>query len=202
MGWFSKSTDGFFLSTITPAGIELSQYLGVVNGEAIIGANIFRDMFSSVRAKILAAFGRVFTSMHSSEPIPEMWNKDVMRGAWAEIGASTERYYQPGKFTTFHGYEYTSGPDEQNLHRIVLFRGSQVPDLPFGTMNSPNPEKLWEWLDGLRGKGIVAHGGTGDHLVELQVVLPPAPDDDFVKAVTDWEAKHPYNPRAGLGEQS
>jgi uncharacterized protein YbjQ (UPF0145 family) len=49
MGWFSKSTDGFFLSTTTPPGIELKQYLGVVNGEAIIGANIFRDMFSSVR---------------------------------------------------------------------------------------------------------------------------------------------------------
>ena len=49
MGWFSKPTDGFFLSTTTPPGIDLSQYLGVVNGEAIIGANIFRDMFSSVR---------------------------------------------------------------------------------------------------------------------------------------------------------
>jgi uncharacterized protein YbjQ (UPF0145 family) len=49
MGWFSKSTDQFFLSTTLPEGIALSQYLGVVNGEAIIGANIFRDMFSSVR---------------------------------------------------------------------------------------------------------------------------------------------------------
>ncbi len=49
MGWFSKGDDGFFLSTTTPPGIETSQYLGVVNGEAIIGANIFRDMFSSVR---------------------------------------------------------------------------------------------------------------------------------------------------------
>ncbi len=48
MGWFSKSDD-FFLSTTTPPGIALDQYLGVVNGEAIIGANIFRDMFSSVR---------------------------------------------------------------------------------------------------------------------------------------------------------
>lgn len=48
MGWFSKSTN-FFLSTTTPPNIELNQYLGVVNGEAIIGANIFRDMFSSVR---------------------------------------------------------------------------------------------------------------------------------------------------------
>lgn len=49
MGWFSKSTDGFFLSTTTPPDIALSQYLGVVNGETVIGANIFRDMFSSVR---------------------------------------------------------------------------------------------------------------------------------------------------------
>lgn len=27
----------------------MGQFLGIVNGEAIIGANIFRDMFSSVR---------------------------------------------------------------------------------------------------------------------------------------------------------
>lgn len=49
MGWFSKSTDNFFLSTTTPDGIAQSQYLGIVNGEAVIGANIFRDMFASVR---------------------------------------------------------------------------------------------------------------------------------------------------------
>ena len=49
MGWFSKNDDAFFLSTTTPPEIGSSQYLGVVNGEAIIGANIFRDMFSSVR---------------------------------------------------------------------------------------------------------------------------------------------------------
>jgi uncharacterized protein YbjQ (UPF0145 family) len=49
VGWFSKRTDAFFLSTTTPEGIGLNQYLGVVNGEAIIGANIFRDMFSAVR---------------------------------------------------------------------------------------------------------------------------------------------------------
>jgi uncharacterized protein YbjQ (UPF0145 family) len=49
MGWFSKSDKDFFLSTTTPEGITRAQYVGVVNGEAIIGANIFRDMFSSVR---------------------------------------------------------------------------------------------------------------------------------------------------------
>ena len=55
MGWFSKKDDGFFLATITPPGIEASQCLGIVNGEAIIGANIFRDMFSSVRDVVAAS---------------------------------------------------------------------------------------------------------------------------------------------------
>ena len=51
MGWFSKKDDTFFLATIVPEGhgVKIDKYLGVVNGEAIIGANIFRDMFSSVR---------------------------------------------------------------------------------------------------------------------------------------------------------
>src|SRR5687767_15827644 len=51
MGWFSKSDDAFFLATIVPngEGTRVGKYLGVVNGEAIIGANIFRDLFSSVR---------------------------------------------------------------------------------------------------------------------------------------------------------
>ncbi len=49
MGWFSKGKDGFFLSTTVLEGVQRSQMLGVVHGEAILGANIFRDMFSSVR---------------------------------------------------------------------------------------------------------------------------------------------------------
>ena len=52
MGWFSKKEAGFFLATVVPPagdGPRVEQYLGVVHGEAIIGANIFRDMFSSIR---------------------------------------------------------------------------------------------------------------------------------------------------------
>ena len=52
MGWFSKSSGDFFLSSVVPqgqGGAQVAQFLGLVNGEAIIDANIFRDMFSSVR---------------------------------------------------------------------------------------------------------------------------------------------------------
>jgi uncharacterized protein YbjQ (UPF0145 family) len=51
MGWFSKTDEGFFLATVVPGGegARIARFLGLVNGEAIIGANLFRDMFSSVR---------------------------------------------------------------------------------------------------------------------------------------------------------
>ena len=54
----------------------------------------------------------------------------------------------------------------------------------------------------LRGKGVPSTGGKGDHLVELQVVLPDHPDDELVACVTEWEAKHPYDPRKKQGAQS
>jgi uncharacterized protein YbjQ (UPF0145 family) len=51
MGWFSKKDDGFFLSTVMPSAdvARIEKMLGVVHGEAVIGANIFRDLFASVR---------------------------------------------------------------------------------------------------------------------------------------------------------
>ncbi len=52
MGWFSRNrNDDFFLATVTPhdEAARIDEYLGVVNGEAIIGAHILRDLFSSVR---------------------------------------------------------------------------------------------------------------------------------------------------------
>jgi DnaJ-class molecular chaperone len=48
----------------------------------------------------------------------------------------------------------------------------------------------------LRGKGVQGKA-KGDHLVELQVVLPPQPDEVLEKAVAEWEGRHPYNPRGG-----
>jgi uncharacterized protein YbjQ (UPF0145 family) len=48
-GWFSKANEDFLLATVVPPGLAIERRLGVVHGEAIIGANIFRDLFSSIR---------------------------------------------------------------------------------------------------------------------------------------------------------
>jgi len=81
----------------------------------------------------------------------------VMRSAWQEIIEATERHDDPGNFTAFIGYEYTSsGPEFQNLHRNVIFRGSAVPATPFSRFDSLNPEDLWAWMDARRNEGMEA----------------------------------------------
>jgi DnaJ-class molecular chaperone len=54
----------------------------------------------------------------------------------------------------------------------------------------------------LRGKGVPSPQGNGDHLVELQIVLPDHPDEELVRGLTEWEAKHPYDPRKRQGAQA
>jgi DnaJ-class molecular chaperone len=54
----------------------------------------------------------------------------------------------------------------------------------------------------LRGKGVASTKGHGDHLIELQIVLPDTPDDDLVQMIAAWEGKHPYDPRQRQEHQS
>jgi uncharacterized protein YbjQ (UPF0145 family) len=85
MGWFSKSDDGFFLATIVPngEGAKVEKYLGVVNGEAIIGANIFRDMFSTVRDVVGGRAGGYERALSGAR---DAALKDMMEAA-RELGA-------------------------------------------------------------------------------------------------------------------
>lgn len=54
----------------------------------------------------------------------------------------------------------------------------------------------------LRGKGVPSKAGNGDHFVELKVILPDQPDDELVQFITEWESKHPYDPRKRQGART
>lgn len=86
----------------------------------------------------------------------ELSDPAIVRGAWDDIIAAAEDFYEPGRLTTFIGYEYTLGPEGRHLHRNIIFAGSKVPAAPFSILDSDNPEDLWAWLDGLRAEGIEA----------------------------------------------
>ena len=92
---------------------------------------------------------------------------DVVRSTWRETVAAAERHYEPGRFTTFIGYEFTGSPENQNLHRNVIFRGSAVPELPFSRLDSVNPEELWAWMERNRAAGMEAiaipHNSNGSN---------------------------------------
>lgn len=98
----------------------------------------------------------------------DLLDKAIVRSTWDSIIDSAERNNAPGQFTTFIGYEYTaSGPEYENLHRNVIFNGSEHPDLPFTRLDSDNPEELWDWMDGLRAEGMemlaIPHNSNGSN---------------------------------------
>ena len=129
------------------------------------------------RSVSLAAFSRVGRSLARNEPIEMLMDESIRKNTWQRIIESANKHYQPGKFTTFPAYEYTSSPSDtailddgykaayaKNLHRNVIFKGDKVSDLPYSSLDSPNPEDLWDWMDKEREKGVtlmaIPHNGN------------------------------------------
>ena len=70
---------------------------------------------------------------------------------WAEARAAANQANEPCAFTAFIGYEWSGSPSTRNLHRNVIFRNAHVPAVPMGYMEAPEPELLWDALDGKAG---------------------------------------------------
>jgi hypothetical protein len=79
----------------------------------------------------------------------DLANDGVFKSMWSINMDAADKHYQPGKFTTLVGWEFTPTPNGANLHRIVL--SSMAPAaaktmVPFSSNDSGNPEDLWRWL--------------------------------------------------------
>ena len=97
----------------------------------------------------MMALARAFSdAIQTSES--EYLTPDSLRSSiWQEASAVADKYNEPGLFTAFVGYEWTSMITGDNLHRVVIYKddaetASQM--TPFSAQHSNDPEDLWDAL--------------------------------------------------------
>jgi hypothetical protein len=130
-----------------------AEYLGVMNMldrkdpvllETETGRRWLDWRVAGEHMKVFAEFG--LSLMESRDIIDSV---DVERTAWNRVVENAERWNDPGRFTAFIGYEWTSTPGGKNLHRNVIFadngdRASTV--IPVSSFDDPRPESLWKFM--------------------------------------------------------
>ena len=133
-----------------------AEYLGVVQGVAdgneLLTSTEAGARWSEIAQKeggLLQVFGEMVNDGATNQP--RDLGTGFARSVWQTVGEAAERHNEPGRFTAFVGYEYSSLPGGDNLHRVVIFRDG--PDrtnqvVPFGLFDSENPEDLWDYLQG------------------------------------------------------
>ncbi|PYE81291.1 uncharacterized protein YbjQ (UPF0145 family) [Pseudoroseicyclus aestuarii] len=94
MGLFGGKDGHELLITTTPTveGRPVAEYMGVVTGEAILGANVFRDFFAGIRDIVGGRSGAYERSLREAREtaLKEMEDEAKARGADAVIGVDLD----------------------------------------------------------------------------------------------------------------
>jgi hypothetical protein len=136
-----------------------SEYLGVARLAAEPGGPFAGSMWSRWMAgtdsDLLAMMRKLGASaFRGGPPVSELHTDEVVTSSWQRIINAAQKYYRPGKFTTFVAYEWSPMPNGAHLHRNVIFRGPQFPARPFSALDSMRPEDLWSYAEHNRALGI------------------------------------------------
>ncbi len=131
MGVVPKILQGDPLVTGTPTGKRYAEM--AAQGKEI---EVFSELIAQVNGVI--------------PPNPDLNSPEINGTVWGEIMDAADRNNDPGQFTAFMGWEWSSTPGGANLHRVVLMRegkekGRQF--IPYSSLSSNRPEDLWAWLD-------------------------------------------------------
>ncbi len=103
--------------------------------------------------------------------------------AWELIIDAAEEANDPGRFTALIGYEWTSMPNGDNLHRNVIYRGDgdeAIQKLPYTTeepLGSDDPRDLYQWMADYEEKTggrllAIAHNGNVSNGTMFPVIEP------------------------------
>ena len=143
------------------------------------------------------AYNEWITRMNALDD-PFKGNDALSRSAWARVTAAAEKYNEPGRFTAFIGFEWTSMPDGNNLHRNVIFRGGKAQAdkiIPISQYDTTDPELLWQWMADAEQKTCskllaIPHNGNmslGLMFDDITLTTKKPIDGDYAQRRMRWE---------------
>ena len=122
---------------------------------------------------------------------------ELMRTVWDANIDAAEKFNDPGNFTAFIGFEWTSLVKGNNLHRVVVFRDGADRTrevLPYTLGDSADPEDLWTYLAGYQEKtggqvlAIPHNPNLSNGMMFSDVTLKGGPiDADYADRRRQWE---------------
>ena len=150
---------------------------------SVLGATIIQP-YPDWHPKLLKAY-----LTRNTQGALQSFDYDIHKSAWADVARSANEHNDPGHFTTFIGYEFTTSTDIEggNLHRNVIFNSSKASIRPWTRIDSINPEDLWTWQDKLRDKGVdtiaIPHNSNGSNgqMFEMESFKGNALDIEYAK---------------------
>jgi hypothetical protein len=166
------------------------------------------DMFNAGQEQAYAAFREVVQSVTEGKLLVK--NPEVMRTVWQQNNAIADEFNNPGQFTAFIGYEWSSLPGGRNLHRVVIFRddassANQV--VPFSSLDSPDVENLWDFLADYESKTngrvlAIPHNGNVSNglMFSDKTFSGKRITKDYAKARSRWEPVYEVTQIKGDGE--
>ncbi|CAI4032097.1 hypothetical protein DNFV4_02522 [Nitrospira tepida] len=157
---------------------------------------------------IIMSFGK--NHLPKGFPLP---GTHAYRSAWQEVIKTADAYNDPGRFTAFIGYEWTSNTGGNNLHRNVIFRenGAKARLVePFTTLpplGSDNPQDLWKWMAATEEKTgsevlAIAHNGNLSNGLMFPMVeaFGKKIDRQYAETRVKWERLYEITQTKGTGE--
>lgn len=162
-----------------------AEYLGVVRSAAQPGSALAQTrwgkwLLGGTTEGQQAAYAELLRASGAGAAIPEFENAALQKAAWDDYTRFADKYYVPGRFTTFQAFEWTSAPGNQNMHRNIIFRGAP-PQMPFSSKESTDPERLWDYMDRQRAAGLtlmaIPHNGNASNgrMFDTETTLAGAP---------------------------
>jgi hypothetical protein len=162
-----------------------------------------------------AAIEIIVAFSHNKFPEDLMYypGTSAYKSAWQKTIDAAEEFNEPGRFTAFIGYEWTSNTGGNNLHRNVIFRdngdkASQVePFTVYPPYGSDNPVDLWKWMktyEERTGGSVlaIAHNGNLSNGLMFPIVeaFGKKLDSEYAKTRAKWERLYETTQTKGTGE--